>query len=126
MKHDLTRSCFQLWPIIGDEGDKISRKKIGKAIAEKDIFEILSPSEPIMRAIIEKMISPNYVLCYLPRVLEIFWEKMMFFFNNFGLFLSKVLEKIGNYIRVTISKVGCKLWRCILYKKMLPHFDFIL
>ena len=27
IKHDLARSCFQLWPKIGDEGDKISRKK---------------------------------------------------------------------------------------------------
>ena len=26
MKHDLARSYFQLWPKIGDEGDKISRK----------------------------------------------------------------------------------------------------
>ena len=34
IKHDLARSCFQLWPKIGDEGDKISRKKTGKALAE--------------------------------------------------------------------------------------------
>ena len=27
MKHDLERSCFQLWPKIGDEGDKISRRR---------------------------------------------------------------------------------------------------
>ena len=26
IKHDLARSCFQLWPKMGDEGDKISRK----------------------------------------------------------------------------------------------------
>ena len=26
IKHDLARSCFQLWPKIGDEGDKISKK----------------------------------------------------------------------------------------------------
>ena len=26
IKHDLARSCFQLWPKIGDEGDKISRR----------------------------------------------------------------------------------------------------
>ena len=50
IKHDLARSCFHLWPKIGDEGDKI-----------------LSPSEPILRAIIETMISPDYVLCYIPR-----------------------------------------------------------
>ena len=34
IKHDLVRSCFQLWPKIGDEGDKISRKKTGEALAE--------------------------------------------------------------------------------------------
>ena len=27
IKHDLARSCFQLWPKIGDEGDKILRNK---------------------------------------------------------------------------------------------------
>ena len=26
IKHDLARSCFQLWPKIGDEGDKIEKK----------------------------------------------------------------------------------------------------
>ena len=34
IKHDLARSCFQLWPKIGDQGDKISRKKTGEALAE--------------------------------------------------------------------------------------------
>ena len=34
IKHDLARSGFQLWPKIGDEGDKISRKKTGEALAE--------------------------------------------------------------------------------------------
>ena len=34
IKHDLARSCFQLWPKIGDERDKISRKKTGEALAE--------------------------------------------------------------------------------------------
>ena len=29
LKHDLARSCFQIWPKIGDEGDKISREKTG-------------------------------------------------------------------------------------------------
>ena len=27
IKHYLARSCFQLWPKIGDEGDKILREK---------------------------------------------------------------------------------------------------
>ena len=30
IKHDLARSCFQLLPKIGDEGDKIWRKKTGE------------------------------------------------------------------------------------------------
>ena len=62
IKHDLARSCFQFWLKIGDEVDKISRKKAGEALAE-----ILSPSEPILRAKIENMISLDYVLCYTPR-----------------------------------------------------------
>ena len=36
IKYDLARSCFQLWPIIGDEGDKISKN--GEAIAETVIY----------------------------------------------------------------------------------------
>ena len=62
IKHDLVRSCFQFWPKIGDEGDKILREK-------KTFFslEILSPTEPILRAKIENMISPDYVLCYIPQ-----------------------------------------------------------
>ena len=34
IKHDLARSCFKFWLKIGDEGDKISRKKTGEALAE--------------------------------------------------------------------------------------------
>ena len=30
IKHDLGRSCFQFWLKIGDEGDKISRKKLAR------------------------------------------------------------------------------------------------
>ena len=30
IKHDLARSCFKLWLKIGDEGDKISRKKLAR------------------------------------------------------------------------------------------------
>ena len=51
IKHDLARSGFQFWLKISDEGDKISRKKTGGALAEPVFFlEILSPSEPILRA----------------------------------------------------------------------------
>ena len=38
MKHDLARSCFKFWLKIGDEGDKISRKKTGEALAETVFF----------------------------------------------------------------------------------------
>ena len=34
IKYDLARSCFKFWLKIGDEGDKISRKKTGEALAE--------------------------------------------------------------------------------------------
>ena len=37
INHDLARSCFQLWSKISDEGDKISRKKTGEALA-KTVF----------------------------------------------------------------------------------------
>ena len=30
IKHDLVKSCSQLWPIIGDEGDKISKNNTMK------------------------------------------------------------------------------------------------
>ena len=46
IKHDLASSCFKLWPKIGVEGDKISRKQY--------LLEILSTSVPI-----ENMISPD-------------------------------------------------------------------
>ena len=35
------------------------------------MFSILSPSEPILRAIIENRISSDYVLCYIPRAMAI-------------------------------------------------------
>ena len=36
----MARSCFQLWPKIGDEGDKFLRKKTGDVLAETVFFEI--------------------------------------------------------------------------------------
>ena len=38
IKHDLARSCFQLWPKIGDEGDKISRKKNWRGASRDSFF----------------------------------------------------------------------------------------
>ena len=34
IKHDPARSCFQLWPKMGEEGDKILREKAGEALAQ--------------------------------------------------------------------------------------------
>ena len=75
MKYDLARSsCFQLWPIIASY-----------------FFQILSPSEPIMRAKIENMISPDYCLYYIPQANQNFgetlkiWEILDFFLENFKL-----------------------------------------
>ena len=67
IKHDLARSCFQFRPKIGDEGDKSASPVF--------FLEILSPLEPILRAIIENMISPDCVLCYIPRAMAIIDEK---------------------------------------------------
>ena len=56
--------------MIGDKGDKISRKKItGDALAETVIFRNLLPSEtskPIIMAIMENMILPDYGFCLTP------------------------------------------------------------
>ena len=70
IKHDLARSCFQFWLKIGDKGDKISRKNWRGVNRDSFFLKILSPSEPILRAKIENMISSDYVLCYIPRALE--------------------------------------------------------
>ena len=75
IKHDVARSCFQFWLKIGDKGDKNFDKKTGEALAETVFLEILSPLEPVLRAIIENMILPNYVLRYIPRALEILDKK---------------------------------------------------
>ena len=47
------------------------REKNWRGVSRDSFFlEILSPSEPILRAKIENMISSDYVLCYIPRALE--------------------------------------------------------
>ena len=38
IKHDLARSCFQLWPKICDEGDKISREKNWQGASRDSFF----------------------------------------------------------------------------------------
>ena len=58
---------FNFGPKIGDEGDKISREKNWRGASWDSFFlEILS----ILRAKIENMISPDYVLCCIPQPLE--------------------------------------------------------
>ena len=47
------------------------REKNWRGVSRDSFFlKILSPSEPILRAKIENMISSDYVLCYIPRALE--------------------------------------------------------
>ena len=53
-------------------------EKNWRGVSRDSFFlEILSPSEPILRAIIENMILPDYVLCYVPRVLENFGSMLL-------------------------------------------------
>ena len=40
IKHDLARSCFRLWPKIGDEGDKILREKNWRGASRDSFFLI--------------------------------------------------------------------------------------
>ena len=47
IKHDTARSCFQLWPKIGEGGDKISRKKTGEALANFDAERGISNHIPL-------------------------------------------------------------------------------
>ena len=79
-------------------------------------LEILSPSEPILRAIIANMISPDYVFCYIPRANGNF-EKILRFLEKFGKFWEilfynfqsrrQILMARGVY-RIIISNVGGK------------------
>ena len=59
-QHDLARSCFQLWPMTGDEGGKTSKNSWRCECGDIYFFGTLSTLEPIMRAIIENMMSPDY------------------------------------------------------------------
>ena len=55
-KHDLAKSCYQLWIKSATRVTKDSRDfGLDSGISVSvDFFEILSPSEPIIRALIEK------------------------------------------------------------------------
>ena len=52
----------------------------------QSFFAILSRSELIMRAIIENMILPDYVLCYVPQVLGNFGKQLNILEFLFGKF----------------------------------------
>ena len=71
---------LQFWLKIGNEGDKISRKKTGEALAETVFSRNFVTLEPILRAIIQNMIAPDYVLWYIPQAMAIFGKKIV----NFG------------------------------------------
>ena len=51
-----------------------------------------------MRAMIEKMISPDYVLCYVPRALDLLREKM------------KILKLASKEVGVPVISVAAPLW----------------
>ena len=59
-KHDLARSCFPLWPIIGDEGDRVT----GEVIAKTIIFEIRGGFPKIFhpKLVFGSLFGPNELL----------------------------------------------------------------
>ena len=67
------------------------QEKNWRGVSRDSFFlKILSPSEPILRAKIENMISPDYVLCYIPRANGYFKKNLIletfgFFFEHFKL-----------------------------------------
>ena len=78
-----------------------------------------------MRAIIENMISPDYVLCYIPRVLEIFGGGKLFRFENFGLFSQKlctILETTSYNFQITTPGVAYGWYILYIY---LHIFDML-
>ena len=80
-------------------------KKTGEALAETVFFEILSPSEPILRAKIENMISPDYVLCYIVRFLESFENlETKAIFRILRIFFSKKMVNHGVVGWILLSK----------------------
>ena len=77
IKYYLARSCFQYWPKIGDEGDKIPRKKTGEANydTERGIFNwILSHSG------LWKRYGPYFSLCIERRSLKTGKQLVIFTF----------------------------------------------
>ena len=66
-------------------------------------FEIVSPSEAIVGAIIENMILPDLVLCYVPQVLEKKIGKKLKSLHSLGgefreFFLKKASYDVGSVI----------------------------
>ena len=71
IKHDLARSCFQLWPKIGDEGD--SRPERRKA--ETGFSQNFVARGADFEGHNWNLISPVYVLCYKPQAKAILSNK---------------------------------------------------
>ena len=66
------RDKFSIMAHNRRRGGQNFEEKNWRGVSRDSFFlEILSPSEPILRAKIENMISPDYVLCYIPRAMAI-------------------------------------------------------
>ena len=53
IKHDLARLCFQFWPKIGDEGDKIE-KKTWRGVSRDSFFSNYTKMTEISARVTEK------------------------------------------------------------------------
>ena len=153
MTHDLARSCFQLWPKIGDEGDKISRKKTGEALAEtvfsrnfvtlgadfeghnwkhdlaRLCFMLYTPSygNSQLKMEILEFTSKEAAAPLMSLAAPLWFWKFREENSEFGKFFSKVFKiwKISTFW-IKISKVGSKFWRWegyILSKLSINRFE---
>ena len=80
-----------------------------------------------MRARIEKMISPDYVLCYLPRVLEIFWEKIVDKKDDFkeeGVFILKYTSGSSDMDKYIFYNKPLEVFHDIFSEMSKPHSKY--
>ena len=135
IKHDMAKSCFQFWPKIGDEGDKISRRKTGEALAEtvfsrnfvtlganfeghnwkhdlaRLCFMLYTPSygnSQLKMGILE-FTSKEAAAPLMSLAAPLWFWKFREINSKFGIFFAN----FENYekLRSIISKVGGKFWR---------------